>query len=135
MAQMPTSTGRTSSESSQRQVVPLAARTAAPDPAVFYRENVGNYAGIRLYINSTAAATSSTTVTIAFRDRKANVYFDVLTSAAITAAGQVILEVSPYVVTASNVSVVRRVGMDVRITIAHGNSNSHTYSITEEWLP
>lgn len=135
MAAMPTSTGRTASEASQHQVVPLAARTAAPSPAVFYFENVGNATGFRLYINSTAASTSSTTVTIAFNDYKANVYFDVLASAAITAAGQVILEVSPSAATVANVSLQRQVGRGVRVTIAHGNSNSHTYSVTAEWLP
>lgn len=131
----PTSTGRTASEASQQALVPLAARTAAPVPAVFYLENVGNASGIRLYINSTAASTSSTTVTIAFTDYKTSVYFDVLASAAITASGQVILEVSPYVAAATNLAAIRRVGRGVRVTVAHGNSNSHTYSITSEWLP
>lgn len=133
MALTSTSTGRTQSDASQQLLLDLAARVSSPSSV--FLENTGNAKGLRLYINTTASSTPSTVITISFTDYKKTVYYDVLASAAITSNGQVLMEVSPYAVAATNLSAQRCIGRGVRISFAHGNANSHTYSVTAEWLP
>lgn len=131
---MNTGNGKSQSGPSQFAVFTSAARTATPTPGYF--ENDGNARGVRIFVNTTAAGASPSTVfTIQVKDTKTGVFYDLLASAAVTGTGTLLLEVYPGFTNATNVRFNSHAGRGIRVTATHGNATSHTYSVTGEWLP
>lgn len=110
-------------------VLPSAARTAAPDSQEF--RNLGRAQGLVVVVNATAkSATPSVTVTISGVDVFTGATWTILTSAAITDAGTTVLKVHPGITVASNVAVADVLPQAFRISCAHGDSDSLTYSVS-----
>lgn len=123
----------TNREPYQFVVYPSAARTAAPTAATFYNE--GNFNTFQLYFVATAkSATPSVTAKISLWDSKANAYVDVLTSAALTDVGSALLQVGGVGANVSNVTDMRHPGKRIKVTMAHGDSDELTYSVTGGWV-
>jgi aspartyl aminopeptidase len=109
-------------------------RTATPTAA--YIENDGNARGVRLFINTTDAdATPSVVFKIQIKDAKNAVYHDILSSAAVTATGAVLMEVYPTYLAAANVRAGQHIGRGFRVVATHADSDAITYSVVGEWLP
>lgn len=102
--------------SEQKTIYPSAARTATP--AAFI-DNPGYDTTLRVVVDLTAFTTAaSLTVTIDVLDQLTNKWVNVVSAAAITAV--------------STVGTALAVGIagPFRVTVTHGNANSHTYSVT-----
>lgn len=108
-------------------VLPSAARTAAPDTQEF---TTSGHQYLTLVIDATAiTATPSITVTVLGVDPVSGKTFTVLAGVAITAVGTQVLRIGPGLTAAAN-----SVANDVlpgrfRISVAHGDADSITYSI------
>lgn len=110
-----------------------AARTATP--TAFTAFNRGGFNTLQVLINTSAVtSTPSTTFAVDTWDSKAGVWLNLLTSAAVSATGQLVLQVGGAGANVSNVVDLRHPGRRVRVTPTHGNSNSHTYTVTLSWL-
>lgn len=112
-----------------------AARTATP--TAFSAYNKGNFNAVQVLISTTAAGTSpSTTYVIATWDSKASAWIDLLTSAAVTgtANGNLVLQIGGVGQNVANVTDVRHPGKRIRVSPTHGNSTTHTYSVTLNWI-
>jgi hypothetical protein len=121
------------------RIASSAARTASEN---FTTGSGNGYAtpvgisGVRIYIETTAAGTSPSTVfSIQVRDPLNDQWHSLISSAAITATGRATLEVYPGAGAVSNIVSGRSIGKGFRVAAAHGNSTSHTYNIVGEWLP
>lgn len=115
------------------RVLASAARTA--DAATSYFPNTENARGVRVYIETTASSSPSTTFSIQVKDPLNNVYHSVLTSAAVTGNGRVALEVYPGGAAVANLRSTYHIGRGFRVIGTAGNGNSHTYNMVGEWLP
>ncbi len=104
------------------------ARTATPTVAVFDDLQHPRLGG-QFIIVSTAASTPSTTPLIEGFDTLSNSWYPILTGAAIVATGTVVLKVYPGFAATANVSVSDFLPPRWRLTMTHGNANSHTYSV------
>lgn len=117
----------------QQIVLASAARTASVDSATF--ANSG-YRGLHLIIDATAAAaTPSVVFTIQGYSPLGDDYYTILASAAITGAGTTVLRVYPGLTAAANA-----VANDVlphlwRVSVAAGDADSLTYSVSAILLP
>lgn len=120
---------------SQFYVYRSESRTATPTAA--YIENDGNARGVRLFINVTddGSDTPSVVFKIQIKDAKNSVYHDVLSSAAVTATGAVLMEVYPDYTAAANVRAGQHIGRGFRVVATHADSDAITYSVVGEWLP
>lgn len=99
----------------QKTIYASAARTATPAAVI---DNPGYDTTLRVVLDLTAFTTAaSLTVTIDTLDQLTNKWVNVATGTAITAVSTVGLLATglagPY-----------------RVTVTHGNGNSHTYSVT-----
>lgn len=111
-------------------VLPSAARTATPDSQEF--EVVGNvpFEGLHLVIDATAVtSTPSITVTVAGVDRVSGKVYTILASAAIATVSTTVLRVGPALTAAANLVANDYLPAVFRVTVAHGNANSITYSV------
>lgn len=120
-------------QASQFRVLASAARTVTNSTGIFRPPR--DMRGIRIFIETTAASTSSTVFSIEVKDNLNSQWHALVSSAAVTATGRASLETGPGVAIIANVSTGRHVGSGVRVTATHGNANSHTYNIVGEWLP
>lgn len=110
-------------------VLPSAARTASPDTMEFEALGV-DYHGVHLVIDVTAVtATPSVTVTIQGVDRLSGKVYTILASAAITATGTTVLKVGAGLTAAANLVANDLLPPVFRITVAHGDADSITYSV------
>ena len=112
-----------------------AARTATPLPTPDFVNDV-QARGLMLIIDTTAVGGTppSTSFVIQVKDPISGKYFNVLTSAPITAVGTVMLKVYPGLPTVANAvanDVLPRVW---RVVASHGNGNSHTYTVAAQYL-
>lgn len=114
------------------EVLPSAARTTAPDTQEF--EIVGRgyqYTGLHLIIDVTAeAATPALTITVDGVDRISGKTYNLITSAAISTVSTVALKIAPGITPAANVAVAMNLPPIFRVSVAHGNADSATYSIS-----
>lgn len=119
---------------SVKPILPLAARTASPDPSDDFDNQY--YSGIRVVVDVTAInLTPSITVTIEGKDKLSGKYFTLLESAAITNTGTTVLLVYPGIVEAANLKASNVLGSVWRIRVTHGDGDSITYSVNSELLP
>lgn len=104
-----------------------AARTATPTAASV---PAGRYNFLRVVIDVTAiTATPSVVVTIDGLDPVSGKYWNLLTSAAITATGTTVLTVGPGLPVTANVSANQVLPDTLRITMTHGDADSITYTV------
>lgn len=108
-------------------LLPSLARTAtttSDDTSNLYAR------GLHLVIDVTAiTSTPSITVTIQGKDFSSGKYYTLLASAAITATGTTVLRVFPGATASANVAANDILPTNWRVSVAHGNSNSITYSV------
>lgn len=109
-------------------VLPSAARTATPDTQEF---DLGPGArGLHLVIDATAVtATPALTVTVAGVDRVSGKTYTILASAAIATVSTTVLRIGAGLTAAANAVANDLVPPVIRITCAHGDSDSITYSV------
>ena len=113
-------------------VLASAARTVtnASDDFINYYSK-----GLHLIIDVTATAvTPSIVVTIQGKDYLSGKYYTILTSAAITATGTTVLRVYPNATAAANTAVNDFLPANWRVSVAHADSDSITYSIAANLL-
>jgi hypothetical protein len=116
-------------------VLPSAARTASPDTMEFVASSV-DFHGLHLVVDVTAVtATPSVTVTVQGVDRLSGKVYTVLASAAITATGTTVLKVGAGLTAAANLVANDVVPPVFRVTVAHGDADSITYTIAGQLCP
>lgn len=109
-----------------------AARTATPTAVTV---DVGRFRGCLVYIDTTAAGSSPSTVPKIEAVASNGQVYALLTGAAITGVGQVALKVYPGITAATNVAVSDVPPERVKVTMTHGNATSHTYSVEIVGIP
>jgi hypothetical protein len=108
-------------------ILPSGARTATPDTQEF--ELPSGAVALHVVLDVTAIVTTpSITVTVAGIDRVSGKAYTLLASAAVTATGTTVLKIGPGLTAAANLVANDYVPSVVRVTVAHGNANSITYS-------
>ena len=120
------------SSTSQFEVLPSAARTTAPDTQEFEITGRGyEYGGLHLIIDATAVtATPALTVTVSGVDRLSGKLYTLISSTAIATAVTTVLEIGPGITASANLAVARNMPPVFRVTCAHGDADSITYSVT-----
>lgn len=109
-----------------------AARTATPTAVT---RRVDRYRGCVVLIDVTAI-TSTPSVTPKIEGvMSSGAVYPLLTGAAITATGQVALNVCPGITAASNVAAADVLPQNIKVTLTHGNANSMTYSVDLVLIP
>lgn len=104
-----------------------AARTASVNSADFVNYNAK---GAHFIIDVTAITdTPSITVTIQGKDALSSEYYDILTGVAITATGTTILKVYPGIGQIANGAASDILPRTYRVSVAHDDTDSITYSI------
>lgn len=113
------------------EVLPSAARTTDPDTQEFELLGRGyEYSGLVLIIDATAVTSiPALTVTVAGVDRVSGKLFTILASAVIATAVTTVLKIGPGLAVAANLAANDRLPPIFRVTCAHGNANSITYSV------
>lgn len=109
-------------------VLNSAARTATTTSDDFINYDA---IGLQLIIDVTAVtATPSITVTIQGKDYLSGKYYTILSSAAITGTGTTVLRVFPSATAATNLAANDFLPINWRVSVAHGDTDSITYSIS-----
>lgn len=109
-------------------LLPSAARTTTQ---TFDDLLAFNAKALEVILDLTAFTTAaSLTVTIDLKDPNSGKYINILTGAAIVANGTQRLRISPHLAAVANQVANDHVPATFRITVTHGNANSHTYSLT-----
>jgi hypothetical protein len=109
-------------------VLPSAARTATPDTQEFELPSRAN--ALHLVIDATAiTSTPSITVTVSGVDRLSGKTYTLLAGAAVATVSTQILKVGPALTASANAVANDYLPPIIRISVAHGNANSITYSI------
>ena len=113
------------------EVLPSAARTTAPDTQEFEITGRGyEYDGLHLIIDITAVtATPALTITVDGVDRVSGKTYNLITSTVIATAVTTVLKVSPGITVAANLAVAMNLPPVFRVSVAHGDTDSATYSI------
>lgn len=109
-----------------------AARTSTPTAVTV---DLGRFSGCVVIIDTTAAGTSPSTVPKIEGVASNGAVYPLLTGAAITGTGQVALKVYPGITAATNVAASDAPPQAVKVTMTHGNSTSHTYSVELVAIP
>jgi hypothetical protein len=112
-----------------------AARTTAQNSPDANIKAGSGLRGLLLFVNVTAGTFGSITVTIQGKDPITGTYYNVLVSAAIVATGFTVLRVYPGLVAAANLTASDVLPDTIRVTVAVGNANSITYSVTGQFVP
>ena len=108
-------------------ILPSLARTANTDSVDLQNPK---HRGMQLIIDVTAIVTSPSIVaTIQGKDPASGKYYDLVSSAAITAVGTTVLSIYPALTGQANVKEDNGLPLDFRVSVAHANANSITYSI------
>lgn len=111
----------------EQTILASAARTASNNSADFINRNCR---GMHLYIDVTAIVTApSIVVTVQGKDATSAGYYDILVSPAITAVGVQILKIYPSIGAIANQAAADILPRTWRVSVAHANANSITYSI------
>lgn len=115
-------------ENKNLEILTSKARTASVDSIDL---NSNSFTGLHLIIDVTAVdATPSITPTIQGKDVVSGEYYTLLTGAAITTTGTTILKVFPGSAVASNVSANDFIPAVFRVSLAHADADSITYSVS-----
>lgn len=119
------------SSSTYFEVLPSAARTVTPDTQEFEITGRGyEYSGLHLVIDATAVtATPALTVTVSGVDRVSGKVYTLLASTAIATAVTTVLRIGPALTPAANLVANDFLPPVFRVTAAHGDADSITYSI------
>lgn len=113
----------------QFTVYPSAARTAAPVDTMEF-DSPGRANGLILVVDVTAFTTSmSITVKVDGVDRLSGKAYNLLTSAALTTTGTVVLRVRPGLTSTLNVTANDVLPPVFRVTVTQAVANSTTYSV------
>lgn len=108
-------------------VLASAARTATPDTQEY---EVAGFSGLHLIVDVTAIVTTpSITVTILGVDRTSGQTYTILASAAITTVSTTVLKVGAGLTAAANSVANDVLPPIIRISVAHGDADSITYSV------
>lgn len=111
----------------EETILASAARTAATNSADFTNYNAR---GAHFIVDVTAiTATPSITVTIQGKDPVSSKYYDLLVSNAITATGTTVLKVYPGIGQIANGAASDILPRTYRVSVAHADADSITYSI------
>lgn len=111
----------------QVNVLASAARTADPTAVDI---NTANHRGLIVLLDVTAiAATPSITVNIDGYDHNADETWTLLDGAAVTAVSHNVYRVYPGIAETANVAADDVLPLFVRVSVAHGDTDSITYSI------
>jgi hypothetical protein len=117
----------------ERVVYASAARTATPTAV---EVNTGLHGALRIVIDVTAvSATPSVVFTVDGKDSLSGKFFNLITSAAVTATGTTVLTVALGVTVAANVAVSAPLSQVVRVVATHGDADSITYSVSAHLIP
>jgi len=109
-------------------LLPSAARAATQ---TFDDLKSFNARGIEVILDLTAFVTAaSLTVSIDLKDPTSGKFINLVTGAAIVANGTQRLRVSPDLAAVANSIANDMAPATFRVTVTHGNGNSHTYSLT-----
>jgi hypothetical protein len=109
-------------------VLPSAARTTAPDTQEF--EIPAEACAMHLVVDVTAkGAAPSITVTVSGVDRASGKVYTLLASAAISTVSTTVLKIGPSLTASANAVANDYVPGIIRFSVAHGNSDSITYTI------
>lgn len=111
---------------------PSAARTATPAAVT---KRCDRFKGCILTIDTTAAGASPSTTPKIEGVTSSGAVYTLLTGAAITGTGQVVMRVYPGLPATANVSANDLVPQTIKVTMTHGNSTSHTYSVDLVLIP
>jgi hypothetical protein len=104
-----------------------AARTATPTAVTL---PAGRYNYLNLTIDATAVtATPSVVVTVDALDPVSGKYYNLLTSAAITAISTTVLRIGPTLTAVANLAANASLPDTIRVTMTHGDADSITYSV------
>lgn len=107
-----------------------AARTATPTAVEFGVDLLRDVELIEVCIVTSAAGTTPSTVpTIEVYNELSASWQTVVTGAAITATGNVILRYGEEVAIVTNLAAQGIVAPRMRLSMTHGNATSHTYSV------
>jgi hypothetical protein len=119
------------SSASYFEVLPSAARTTAPDTQEFRVDRRGfGPTSLVLTIDATAiTATPALTVTVSGVDPVSGKIYTILASTAIATAVTTVLKIGPGLTAAANLVANDVLPPNFRITCAHGDSDSITYSV------
>lgn len=110
-----------------------AARTATPTAVELTTDGAR---GVHVVIDVTAiGAAPSVTPTLAAYDPLSGKWYALLTGAAITATGTTVLKVYPGITAAANVAASDVVPDTFRVSMAHGNGDSITYTVSCHLVP
>lgn len=113
------------------QVYETAARTESPEPNTCLFMGTERPTGLVLFINpSIIGVAPSVTFAIDGVDPYSGGTYNILTSAAVTTAANVILRVHPDLTAEANEIAKDALPPVFRITATHGNSDTITYSVT-----
>lgn len=102
------------------------ARTATPTAATF--SSHGHRALHLVIYVSAISDTPSVTPTLAFKDEESAQWCTLLVGAAITATGITVLKIGPGIEPAVNAAAADYAHGNMRLSMAHGDSDSITYS-------
>lgn len=87
--------------------------------------------GCHIILDVTAiAATPSITLTIQGKDPLSGKYYTILTGSAVTGTGTTVYKVYPGITASANVSASDIIPSTWRISVAHGDADSITYSVS-----
>lgn len=90
---------------------------------------VGNYAYLRVIVDTTVFGTGSVTLTINTYDQTSGKYVLLLAGAAIVSTVTNAYNVGPTIVAAANVSATAQLGKTIQLVATANNANSQTYSV------
>jgi hypothetical protein len=115
-------------------VYPAGSRTRTPD--VYELDSRTRYLGGRWVIVTTAVtATPSVVPTIDGYDPLSRAWYTLLTGAAITATGTIVLSVYPGITVAANVSASTFLPPRWRLVMTHADADAITYSVSALLIP
>jgi hypothetical protein len=110
------------------KVYTSAARTATPTKVIF--SNHQNATGIVVVIDATTAGSPSVVFKIQGYDRVSGKFWDILTSAAVTATGTTVLKVYPGLTPVENTVASDVLPDEWAVDATHTGTVSITYSVT-----
>lgn len=116
------------------KLLPELARTATPAQQQVNGDNADIDALIVILDVTAVTATGTLTVKIEGVDPQTDDAYTILQGAAVSATGVYVYRVHPNLPAAANLVAQDVVPTRVRVTVAHGNAVSMTYSLTAEFL-
>lgn len=107
-----------------QSLLALAARTAAPTDVTFNSPCIGG-----LVVINVTAVTATPSITVTLTGVVGEATYTILVSAAITATGTTVLRVHPSLTAAANTIAKDVLPHTMKLSVAHGDTDSITYSV------